>query len=86
MPRSKRALFTVGQPVTLCKWGLEGSETGVISSRTAVYVALTNGNTYTNYRYMVTMDNQRGPFGASQRFLFENEIRARVIKPAVKAA
>lgn len=83
--RKPRSKFTKGQTVTLARFGFTGTETGEVIDVIGMPVSLPNRDTFTMYRYRVAMDNKRGPFGASVRFVSETELRASV-KFAAKAA
>ncbi len=80
-PRSK---FVIGEEVTIRKWHSHGTETGVIASVTPSFHQF-NDDTFTTYRYGVKMDNGRGAFGASVRFVGESELRKSLVKPTKKA-
>jgi hypothetical protein len=77
--RKPRSKFTKGQTVTLARFGFTGTETGEVIDVIGMPVSLPNRETFTLFRYRVAMDNKRGPFGASVRFVHEYQITAAVV-------
>lgn len=84
--RANKSKFRKGQAVVIRDWTGKKTEHGVISAVSAIPVRTSASEQFTMYRYMVAMDNARGVFGKSQRFVFEYEIVQAVVVSGKKAA
>lgn len=80
--RANKSKFKKNQAVAVRNWTGKNTESGIVTAVIGIPV----GEQMTMYRYMVLMDNARGAFGKSQRFVFEHEIVNAVTVTTAKAA
>lgn len=83
--RANKSKFKKNAAVEIRDWTGKKSESGVITSVIPIPATTSTGEQFTLYRYMVLMNNARGPFGASQRFVYEHQVQA-LIEATRKAA